>query len=75
MDKPQTPEADIKKTNQWLLYTGMAFEMFMTIGIFAFLGNFLDKKINTAPFLLIFLLLIGLGIAFYRVLLAVKKMK
>lgn len=75
MDKqPQSEEDELKKTNQWVMYSGMALEMFVTIGLFAFLGNFLDKKLNTSPFLLIALLMIGLGIAFYRVMQSIKKM-
>ncbi|MBK9792182.1 MAG: AtpZ/AtpI family protein [Sphingobacteriales bacterium] len=55
------------KTNNWLAYSGMAFEMFAIIGIFAAAGYFLDKKLLTTPFLLIILLMIGSGIAFYRI--------
>ena len=55
------------KTNNWLAYSGMAFEMFAIIGVFAAAGYFLDKKLLTTPFLLIILLMIGSGIAFYRI--------
>ena len=55
------------KINNWLAYSGMAFEMFTIIGIFAAAGHFLDKKLLTTPFLLIILLMIGSGIAFYRI--------
>ena len=55
------------KINNWLVYSGMAFEMFAIIGIFAAAGYFLDKKLLTTPFLLIILLMIGSGIAFYRI--------
>lgn len=55
------------KTNNWLAYSGMAFEMFAIIGIFAAAGYFLDKKLQTTPLLLIILLMIGSGIAFYRI--------
>ena len=47
------------KTNNWLAYSGMAFEMFAIIGIFAAAGYFLDKKLLTTPFLLIILLMIA----------------
>ncbi len=56
-----------KKFSNWILYSGMAFEMFAIIGIFAAAGYFLDKKLLTTPFLLIILLMIGSGIAFYRI--------
>jgi F0F1-type ATP synthase assembly protein I len=55
------------KTNNWLAYSGMAFEMFAIIGVFAAAGYFLDKKLQTTPLLLIILLMIGSGIAFYRI--------
>jgi len=45
----------------------MAFEMFAIIGLFAAAGYFLDGRLNTAPVLLILLLLLGLAIAFYRI--------
>ena len=55
------------KINNWLAYSGMAFEMFAIIGVFAAAGYFLDKKLQTTPLLLIILLMIGSGIAFYRI--------
>jgi F0F1-type ATP synthase assembly protein I len=55
------------KTTNWLAYSGMAFEMFAIIGVFAAAGYFLDKKLQTTPLLLIILLMIGSGIAFYRI--------
>lgn len=71
MDKPTPPSSNNKwqdkKANKWLVYSGMVFEMFATIGIFAAAGFFLDKKFNTVPVLLIILLMAGLGIAFYRI--------
>jgi F0F1-type ATP synthase assembly protein I len=45
----------------------MAFEMFGTIGVVTALGWFLDKKLNTAPVLVIIFLFIGLILAFYRI--------
>jgi len=45
----------------------MAFEMFGTIGVCAALGWFLDKKLHTAPVLVLVFLLAGLAAAFYRI--------
>lgn len=55
------------QTNNWLAYSGMAFEMFAIIGIFAAAGYYLDKKLLTTPMLLIVFLMLGSGIAFYRI--------
>jgi len=35
-----------KRTNEYLKYSGMAFQMLSSIGLGAFLGNYLDKKTN-----------------------------
>jgi len=45
----------------------MAFEMFAVIGVFTTMGYFADKKINTAPWLLIAFLLIGAALSFYSI--------
>jgi F0F1-type ATP synthase assembly protein I len=47
----------------------MAFEMLATIGVFAVAGHFLDKKIPFEfPIATIVLTMLGLGVAFYRIL-------
>jgi F0F1-type ATP synthase assembly protein I len=55
------------KPNSWLVYSGMAIEMFAITGIFAAIGYYLDKKLSTHSLLLILLLLVGLAISFYRI--------
>ncbi|MFN8260471.1 MAG: AtpZ/AtpI family protein [Chitinophagales bacterium] len=69
MDKRKQASSNTpdKKFSNWILYSGMAFEMFAIIGLFAAAGYFLDGRLNTAPVLLILLLLLGLAIAFYRI--------
>ncbi|MFN8282151.1 MAG: AtpZ/AtpI family protein [Chitinophagales bacterium] len=68
MDKQQPSRNNEKKAmSSWLVYTGMAFELFGIIGVFAAIGYFLDKQFSTQPFLLILLLLIGTAGAFYRI--------
>ena len=69
MDNPkqQPSKQPVKEVKNWLSYSGMAFEMFGTIGIFAALGYFLDKKLNTEPIFVIIFLFIGLTGAFWRV--------
>jgi F0F1-type ATP synthase assembly protein I len=68
MDNPRQPfKQPVKDVKNWLSYSGMAFEMFITIGACAAGGYFLDKKIHTAPVFVILFLFIGIAIAFYRV--------
>ncbi|MEN9448188.1 MAG: putative F0F1-ATPase subunit Ca2+/Mg2+ transporter [Bacteroidota bacterium] len=67
--KPPSPNQNKpdKDTKSWLLFSGMAFEMFIVIGIFTAIGHYADKKLNTAPLLLIVLLLVGVVVSFYNV--------
>lgn len=68
MDKQQPSHNNEKKSmSNWLAYTGMVFELFGIIGVFATIGYFLDKHFSTQPFLLITLLLFGTAGAFYRI--------
>ncbi|HQG38173.1 MAG TPA: AtpZ/AtpI family protein [Chitinophagales bacterium] len=69
MGKPLLPNDNTpdKKPTYWLVYSGMAFEMFAVIGVFTTMGYFADKKINTAPWLLIAFLLIGAALSFYSI--------
>lgn len=64
--KPSYKPQD-KTPKNWLSYSGMVFEMFGTIGACALIGWFLDKKLHTAPVLVLIFLLIGLASAFYRI--------
>lgn len=73
MEPSQTPNrsrkpSEEKRSNPFLQYSGMAFEMLATIGIFAAGGYFLDKKMNLEfPIATILLTLLGLAVAFYRI--------
>ena len=68
MDKqPQWRNKQNNAAKNWLSYTGMVFELFGIIGVFAAIGYFLDKQFFTQPFLLITLLLVGTAGAFYRI--------
>jgi F0F1-type ATP synthase assembly protein I len=68
MDKPQSSSNNEKKSfPNWLAYSGMAFELFGVIGVFAAIGYFLDKNFSTQPFFLIVLMLVGTFGAFYRI--------
>lgn len=67
MDKQPPSRNKTNAANNWLAYTGMAFELFGIIGVFAAIGYFLDKQFSTQPFLLILLILVGTAGAFYRI--------
>lgn len=70
MDKqaPHNPKRNQQdNSNKWLQYSGMATEMIFIIEIFAVLGYYADNKLNTTPFLLILLLLLGASISLYRI--------
>ncbi|HPW87302.1 MAG TPA: AtpZ/AtpI family protein [Chitinophagales bacterium] len=68
MEQQQPPRKQpAKSINNWIAYSGMAFEMFAIIGLFAAGGYYLDKKLGIAPVLLILFLLLGLSVAFYRI--------
>ena len=67
MDNPKKPTQQDKDAGNWLTYSGIAFEMFATIGICTALGFFLDKKLHTQPFLVIVFIFIGLALAFFRI--------
>lgn len=58
---------DNKENNKWLVYSGMAFEMFAIIGIFTAVGYFIDKKLTTSPLLTLILLFVGTALAFFRI--------
>jgi F0F1-type ATP synthase assembly protein I len=75
MDKPKQQESRLpdKDGKTWLTYSGMAFEMFAITGAFTALGWFLDKKLHTAPILILIFLLIGLSAAFYRIMKSMNK--
>ena len=69
MDKQQQPtnkQKPDKDVKNWLSYSGMAFELFGILGVFAAAGFFLDKKLETNPILLLVFILIGLAAGFYR---------
>lgn len=58
----------VNKKTEFLKYTGIAFEMLATIGIFIALGLFLDKKLGlNFPIGVLAGILIGLGVSMYRI--------
>jgi F0F1-type ATP synthase assembly protein I len=54
-------------SNQYLKYSGMAIQLFVLLGVGAWLGQYLDKKLNTPDpyFTILFILLFTAGF-FYK---------
>ena len=56
-----------KSSNQYLKYSGMAIQLFVLIGVGAWLGQKIDQKLSTSsPFFTIILILLFTGGFFYR---------
>lgn len=64
-NKDRTPEK--APANKWIKYTGIGFQMLATIGLGAFGGMALDKKLNTSVIFTVTLSLLGVAIAMYLV--------
>ncbi|MEZ5054875.1 MAG: AtpZ/AtpI family protein [Chitinophagales bacterium] len=61
--------------NKWLIYSGMALEMFAIIGVFTWLGILIDKKWQLSPLFTLVFLLFGLCISFYLIFKQINKFK
>ena len=67
--------SDQKKSNysDYLKYSGIALEMFVTIFLGTYLGQLIDKKVGLEiPIFLLLFLFLALGISFYRVFKSLK---
>jgi F0F1-type ATP synthase assembly protein I len=61
------PERDPRQVNLYLKYSGMALQLFVLLGVGAWLGQWLDKKLATPqPYFTIILILLFMGGFFYR---------
>ncbi len=70
MDKNKRAQKQKKQEqlNPYLKYSGLAFQMLATIGIFVFIGYKLDEWFDkSTPVNLIIFSLIGIAIALYQV--------
>ncbi len=55
------------QSNQYLKYSGMVIQLFVLLGIGAWLGQYLDEKLNTPdPYLTILMILLFSGAFFYK---------
>lgn len=62
-----SPKKEPKKSD-YLKYSSIGFQMAITIGLFAWLGNYLDEKYQTDdPYYSIACILFGIAVALYQV--------
>ena len=74
MEDPQK-EIKRKQVSSYARYTGLFFQMFVIIGIFAFVGTSLDDYQQTKqPYYTAGLALLGVVVAIYQVLKEVNQM-
>lgn len=61
---------------KWAYYSGMGFQMIAVIGVFIFIGNYLDKNNgNEKPIFTALLGLLGVGVSLYQVIRSLTKKK
>jgi F0F1-type ATP synthase assembly protein I len=64
-DKP--PDRSPRQVNQYLKYSGMAMQLFALVAVAAWLGTYLDRRLETSkPYITIILILLFTGVFFYR---------
>ncbi|MBP6155123.1 MAG: AtpZ/AtpI family protein [Chitinophagales bacterium] len=63
------------QTKNWLIYSGMAIEMFAIIGVFSFVGVQIDQRTHTSPLFTLILILFGLALAFYLIFKQLNQLK
>ncbi|MEZ4878859.1 MAG: AtpZ/AtpI family protein [Chitinophagales bacterium] len=75
LNKPtKKPLKQRNTVKDYLQYSGMAFEMFAIIGVFAAAGYFLDKRLQIKfPIFLLAFSMIGLFGALYRIVKSLNK--
>ena len=74
MSNPPNPQpAGNSRLQAVMKYSGLAFQMLAIIGGSAWLGYWLDGRMNTGPWLTIGLLLLGVFIAVFQVIRSLTK--
>jgi ATP synthase protein I len=59
---------DVENTKVWVKFTQMGLQMALTIGLFTYLGYWLDGKLgNKNPIFTLILSLLSIGVALYNV--------
>ncbi len=69
MSSPEHPKKDPKAAlNNYAKYSGMAFQMAITIGLGIWLGMYLDKKFNTSmPIMTALCAVVFMGFSLYSI--------
>lgn len=69
-DKPDLPPG----SNNYIKFTGLGFQMIAIIGLFTFIGHWIDKSAqHTTQWVTAVLALVGVFIALYAVIKSVKE--
>ena len=65
-----------KRASNFIKYTGLAFQMLATIGIFSFIGYKIDEHYKNDNFIITAILgIVGVGASLYQVVRSLKKEK
>ncbi len=74
--KQDNDQQEKKMLNNYVRYSGMGFQMIVIIGLFTYLGYYIDEKRQSAtPLFTALLSLAGVCIALYLVIRSVKNLK
>lgn len=65
IQKEKKPNQKLKKQTNFIEYSGMAFQMGATIGLFIYLGFKLDAWLKTKVLFVLIGALLGVGLALY----------
>ena len=72
-DSPDSQPSGSNRLQAVMKYSGLAFQMLAIIGGSAWLGTWLDGRMNTSPWLTIGLLLLGVFLAVFQVIRSLTK--
>ena len=72
-DSPTPQPNGSNRLQAVMKYSGLAFQMLAIIGGSAWLGTWLDGRLNTGPWLTIVLLLLGVFLAVFQVIRSLTK--
>lgn len=72
---PETPPSPEKRQSQLARYSGIGVQMIVTIGLFTWLGVWLDGKYGWSPWATVVLSLLGVFGAMYQIIRAVSSDK
>lgn len=61
----EDPGKKSKTVGKYLRYLNLGFQLFVSIGVFTFLGLWLDRKVGTTPLFTVLGLALGFAVGFY----------